>query len=196
MVFQVIDILVLFFFYSLFFGKMLIQKRKGIKTNPMGKDKEGATKVIELTMKFITYILPFIELISIFSNTYVFNDYIRWIGVVIAIIGNVIFGLSIITMKDSWRAGVSKDKTELITNGIYKLSRNPAFLGFDLVYVGILLTFFNTPLLIFSLLAIIIFHIQIVYVEEKALVTMFNNEYLEYKRHVNRYFGRKWDLNH
>lgn len=27
------------------------------------------------------------------------------------------------------------DKTELITNGIYQISRNPAFLGFDLLYL-------------------------------------------------------------
>ena len=43
-------------------------------------------------------------------------------------------------MKDSWRAGVSyEEKTDLITSGIYQISCNPAFLGFDLVYVGIVL---------------------------------------------------------
>ncbi len=39
-----------------------------------------------------------------------------------------------------WRAGVSeKEKTELVTAGIYRWSRNPAFLGFDLLYIGFLL---------------------------------------------------------
>ncbi len=43
-------------------------------------------------------------------------------------------------MKDSWRAGIpDSDKTELVTTGIYKYSRNPAFLGFDLQYMGVLL---------------------------------------------------------
>lgn len=43
-------------------------------------------------------------------------------------------------MRDSWRAGISEtDKTELVTEGIYQISRNPAFLGFDLLYIGILL---------------------------------------------------------
>ena len=59
-----------------------------------------------------------------------------------------VFVTSVVTMRDSWRAGVSKtDKTELVTDGIYQISRNPAFLGFDLVYIGILLMFFNPCLL-------------------------------------------------
>ena len=57
----------------------------------------------------------------------------------LAISGDMVFVISVWTMKDSWRAGVSKtDQTELVTDGIYQISRNPAFLGFDLVYVGIL----------------------------------------------------------
>ena len=43
-------------------------------------------------------------------------------------------------MRDSWRAGISEtDKTELITEGSYQISRNLAFLVFDLLYIGILL---------------------------------------------------------
>lgn len=43
-------------------------------------------------------------------------------------------------MRDSWRAGISEtDKTELVTEGIYQISRNSAFLGFDLLYIAILL---------------------------------------------------------
>ena len=33
--------------------------------------------------------------------------------------------ISVVTMRDSWRAGVSeKEKTKLVTNGIYQISRN------------------------------------------------------------------------
>ncbi len=58
--------------------------------------------------------------------------------------GVMVFILAVFTMRDSWRAGVSKtEKTELVTSGIYQISRNPAFLGFDLAYTGILWMFFN-----------------------------------------------------
>ena len=47
-------------------------------------------------------------------------------------------------MKDSWRAGIpEKDKTELVTGGIYAFCRNPAFLGFDLMYIGVLCMYCN-----------------------------------------------------
>ncbi len=104
----------------------------------------------------------------------------------------VVFVTSVVTMRDSWRAGVSKtDKTELVTDGIYQISRNPAFLGFDLVYIGILLMFFNPWLLIASVFAMLMFHLQIVNVEEDFLLETFGQEYLAYKKKVNRYIGRK-----
>ncbi len=52
--------------------------------------------------------------------------------------------------------------------GIYNYSRNPAFLGFDLVYIGILLMFFNPVLLVISVFAMVMLHLQILR-EEKFL---------------------------
>ena len=95
-------------------------------------------------------------------------------------------------MKDSWRVGVSyEEKTDLITDGIYQISRNPAFLGFDLVYVGIGFMFFNTALAVISFLAIIMFHLQIKYVEEPFLKQEFKEQYLQYYQQVNRYIGKR-----
>lgn len=44
-------------------------------------------------------------------------------------------------MKNSWRIGIDKEtKTELITTGLFGLSRNPIFFGMIISLVGILLT--------------------------------------------------------
>lgn len=65
-------------------------------------------------------------------------------GIFLGIIGDIVFIASVLTMKDSWRVGVSyEEKTDLITDGIYQISRNPAFLGFNLAYLGMCLMFFN-----------------------------------------------------
>ena len=95
-------------------------------------------------------------------------------------------------MRDSWRAGVPEnDKTELVTSGIYQISRNPAFLGFDLLYIGLLMMFFNWVLCVVSAFAIVMYHLQIVNVEEDFLLITFGDEYLKYKKKVCRYIGRK-----
>ena len=143
-------------------------------------------------MKFATISVPLAEIISIYLNTTCLPAWMRYTGIAVALLGDLIFVSSVLTMRDSWRAGVSKtDKTELVTDGIYKISRNPAFLGFDLVYIGILLMFWNFPLFVVSVFAALMFHLQIVHVEEEFLIAAFGNEYLEYKKTVNRYLGRK-----
>lgn len=67
----------------------------------------------------------------------------------------------------------------------------PAFLGFDMMYIGILLSFFNWYLCIATGFALLFFHLQIVNVEEEFLIEAFGEEYLEYKKKVSRYIGRK-----
>ena len=78
----------------------------------------------------------------------------------------------------------------MVTGGIYSVSRNPAFLAFDLVYLGVLLVLFNIPLLAFSVFSAVMLHLQILQ-EEKFLPTVFGDEYRNYKNHVRRYLG-KW----
>lgn len=79
---------------------------------------------------------------------------------------------------------------QLSSIGIYKWSRNPAFIGFDLLYLSICLTFFNIPLVLVSVWAAIMLHLQILQ-EEEHMQKMFGKEYDEYKKHTLRYFGRK-----
>lgn len=190
--FQAAGIAIMLAFYGCYFIKMISQHKKGIKTDQIGKGKVGFVKFVEITMKVFTYLVPAVEIVSIILNTSFFAVPVRIVGVLVAVVGVAVFIISVLTMRDSWRAGVSKtDKTELVTKGIYKISRNPAFLGFDLMYLGILLMFFNLVLYIVSLLAMLIFHLQIVNVEEEFLLEAFGDEYLRYKKKVCRYIGRK-----
>ena len=190
--FQVAGIAILLVFYGCYFIKMISQHKKGIKTDQIGKGKVGFVKFVEITMKVVTYLVPAVEIVSIILNISFFAVPVRIVGVLVAIVGVAVFIISVLTMRDSWRAGVSKtDKTELVTKGIYKISRNPAFLGFDLMYLGILLMFFNLVLFEVSLFAMLMFHLQIVNVEEEFFFFSFGDEYLRYKKKVCRYIGRK-----
>lgn len=193
MIYQIICFIILFTFYGCYFIKTIIQTKSGIQTNQLGKGKQGSIRFIEITMKISTFIIPPIEIICIYFNIFLLPNWARILGTSLGVLGVLIFICAVITMKDNWRAGIiskKDDNTKLVTNGIYQISRNPAFLGFDLVYIGILMTFFNCILLIVSLFGILMFHIQIVNVEEDFLISTFGNEYLNYMKKVNRYIGQ------
>lgn len=185
-------LLILVVFYCIYIGKMIAQKKKGIQTDQIGRGKEKSTRrTIEIIMKLATYSVVVVEVLSIIMDASILGYHGKEQGMLLGILGDVIFGIAVYTMRDSWRAGIAEhDKTELITKGIYKYSRNPAFLAFDLVYVGILLMYFNWVLLIFTLWAMIMLHLQILQ-EEKYLPSVFGEEYLEYKKHTMRYLGRR-----
>ncbi|MCM1126326.1 MAG: isoprenylcysteine carboxylmethyltransferase family protein [Lachnospiraceae bacterium] len=192
MIFQILAITALTLFYGCYLHKMLMQRKAGIQTDQMGKGKTGFTKTIEIFMKIITYLVVVVEVVSIVLNTSVFPTWLRIIGLVLTIAGTAFFMTAVYTMKDSWRAGVpSADKTSLVTAGVFQISRNPAFLGFDLVYIGIMCLFFNVPLWVVSVAACLMLHLQIVNNEEPFLQEAFGAEYLAYERRVNRYLGRR-----
>lgn len=120
MIFKAIAILEMAAFYTCYFSKMIAQKKKGIQTDQMGKGKEGFVKFVEITLKGVTFIVPAVELVSIFLCNPSLPMIIQWCGAVIGAFGVMVFIISVVTMRDSWRAGVSeKEKTELVTSGIY-----------------------------------------------------------------------------
>ena len=190
-IFQALTIIILIVFYGCYYAKKISQKKKGIRTTQLGKGKCGVPLYIEVSMSIATFAIVIVEFISIVLDWSIFPVWIRIAGLIISAFGVALFITAMLTMRDSWRAGVSKDKTELVTTGVFKISRNPSFLGFDLMYLGVLMVFFNWVLLIFSVVAILTLHLQIVNNEEDAMLLAFGDEYLNYKKKVNRYFGRK-----
>lgn len=192
MIFQLITLILLLTFYGCYFGKMLLQRRRGIQTDQIGKGKTGPALLIERTLKIATIAVPVGEAVSVLLNITALPDWLRWVGIALAALGTGVFVTSVTTMRDSWRAGVSEtDKTDLVTTGVYHISRNPAFLGFDLVYIGALLTFFSWWLAAFSAFAVIMLHVQITRVEEPFLRSAFGEEYRRYEGQVRRYLGRR-----
>lgn len=179
-------------FYICYFAKMISQRKQGIRTDQLGKGKEGFVKFIETTLKISTYLLPVIQIFSIWFYSGTIHIWLRIIGIIFNAVGVAVFVVSVIQMKDNWRAGVQmEEKTNLVTTGIYSISRNPAFLEFDLMYIGILVSFFNWYMCFATIFVLILFHLQIVKVEESFLLEAFGEEYAEYKKQVFRYIGRK-----
>ena len=189
--YALLALIVLAVFYGIYFGKMLVQKRHGIQTRQIGRRKEKALHTVETLMSVATLGTPIAQLMSIAFAWNHLPAGARFTGFLIGMVGNVIFLLSVLCMKDSWRAGIpDQDKTKLVTTGIYRYSRNPAFLGFDLMYIGVLLMYANLLTLCFSGFAMIMLHLQILQ-EEQYLIRTFGAPYRNYCQHVFRYLGRR-----
>ena len=80
-----------------------------------------------------------------------------------------------------------QESSELITNGVFRISRNPMCLGFVLILIGIAIFLRSfTPYLIIILFAILIDRIYI-RVEEGMLAEKFGTEWQAYKAKTRRW---------
>lgn len=192
MIYQIIANVILVAFYMFYFAKIIIQKKQSIKTNQMGiGNKPKKVLVIERIMSVATVSNGIIGVCSIFIVKRFITTELRIAGIVIGVVAVSCFAMATITMKNSWRVGIQEEKTSLVTDGIYKWSRNPAFLDFDLLYLSICLMFFNLPLLVVSVWAAVMLHLQILQ-EDEHMHNMFGAEYDEYRKHTLRYLGRRY----
>lgn len=189
--FRLLALLVLAVFYGIYLVKQWMQKRRGIQTMQIGRGKEAQTHTVETLRGIATMGIIPAQLLSITFGWSHLPANARFTGFCIAMLGNLIFLISVLCMKDNWRAGIpDKDRTELVTKGIYRYSRNPAFLGFDLQYLGVLLMFCNLLTAAFTAFAVTMLHLQILQ-EERYLTAAFGGEYLAYQHRVFRYLGRR-----
>lgn len=189
--YSLLALLVLAVFYGIYFTKMLAQKRRGIQTSQIGRRKEAGLHRVEILMSIATVGVVVTQLLSILFGWNHLPAGARFTGFVVGIMGDLVFLCSVLCMKDSWRAGIPEtDQTRLVTGGIYQYSRNPAFLGFDLQYCGLLLMYANGLTALFTLFAMVMLHLQILQ-EEKYLTGCFGEGYQAYCSQVFRYLGRK-----
>lgn len=119
--------------------------------------------------------------------TYLENESLRVTGLILLIFSFLWTSIAQYQMSKSWRIGIDyNEKTELVSNGLFRYSRNPIFLGVLVSYLG---TFLIIPnILSFSILLVTFVTIQTqVRLEEEYLESVQEQDYLEYKSKVRRW---------
>jgi protein-S-isoprenylcysteine O-methyltransferase Ste14 len=112
--------------------------------------------------------------------------YNNYASVIILFVGLLFTVISLINLGKSIRLGLPTDDTKLKTNGIYKISRNPMYVGFDLITIASIVFTLHWLVIILGIYSLITYHL-IIKGEEAFMLKRFSNEYEEYQLKVRRY---------
>ncbi len=112
---------------------------------------------------------------------------LKYAGVAVMVIAFVLIFLAQHQMRNSWRFGIDAEtKTQLITKGIFSLSRNPIYLGMLVMVLGFFFVLPAAATLLLLALTYVLLQVQ-VRLEEEFLSKMQGQEYLDYMKKVRRW---------
>lgn len=183
------------YFGIAFIGKSVIVKKR-IGKNPLVlPNDESAYGLIgfyfKLTMIFmVAYVLLFAFVPKLYDQflpiTHLDTLTVKYIGLGLLALSLIWTIIAQGNIKNSWQIGIDTEtKTELITTGLFKLSRNPIFFGMIISLVGLFLTTPNALTGLFLILGYVLIQIQI-RLEEEFLTNQHGQKYAVYKQKVRR----------
>ena len=187
--------LLVYFFFVFFLRSYLLWKRTGVNPLTFGRadDAHGYNGKIYTFISLLEFVVVFIYAFKnewyqyLLPFWYLEHDYLKYIGWGLLVLSLILVWVAQSQMANSWRIGIDENnKTELVTNGLFSISRNPIFLGIMIANVGLLLIIPNAfTLLIVSLSAISI-NTQI-RLEEDFLEKSHGTAYTGYCTNVRRW---------
>jgi protein-S-isoprenylcysteine O-methyltransferase Ste14 len=135
---------------------------------------------------YITWIILSLMLfdINLIERRLVF--YNNYASVILLFVGLLFTVISLVNLGKSTRLGLPSDDTKLKTNGIYKISRNPMYVGFDLITIASIVFTLHWLVIILGIYSLITYHL-IIKGEEAFMLKRFSNEYEKYQLKVRRY---------
>ena len=188
----------LLLYILMFVLPVVILKRKGIDAKGT---LEGIPKwpLFAYFILFISFLwLPLIilyvvniESISWFLKiSFLANDMVKITGITIIGIGLLIEAHGMIEMGENFRIYLPREKTKLITTGIYRYIRNPLVLSIYMLVFGAFLIIPNLLMLLVFICNIYVYQRKIREEEEYYLLKVYKKEYEEYKKNVGGFFPK------
>ena len=173
----------------------VIWKRTGI--NPVVfKRSDDAHDFIGRIFKLVFAVIVAVVIVYVFSpRAYQYLMPITWLdrpwtrstGVLLLIASLVWTIFAQVRMGESWRIGIdSEHRTKLVQTGVFRISRNPIFLGIMVTLMGLFLVMPNAITLLVFVLGVVVINIQ-VRLEEEFLKTTHGDEYVVYTGQVRRW---------
>jgi protein-S-isoprenylcysteine O-methyltransferase Ste14 len=187
--------LILFYGVAFFWRTYRVWRTTGI--NPYRLyEKEGLPGFMATYFRLIVVGTILVVLIKIFADrfyqaltpiTWLERPLVTGIGLVLLVVAFGWVAVAQAQMGASWRIGIdTENKTALVTKGLFRLSRNPIFLGMRLNLLGLFLVLPNAVTLALWLLGDVSIQTQ-VYLEEEHLLTVHREAYEQYRKRVRRW---------
>lgn len=187
--------LILFFGLAMILPSYRVWKTTGVNPYKFGKSESThdyvgvlfrlnilAVALIVILFVFLPSLYKYLVPISYLSNP------------TLSIIGQILLTLTLgwvliaqVHMQKSWRIGIDENvKTELIQTGLFKISRNPIFLGMRIMLLGLFLVLPNAATLVTLFSGELLIQIQ-VRLEEEFLTRIHGEAYRAYRKQVRRW---------
>jgi len=187
--------LIAYVFAAFFWRSHVVRKRTGI--NPVVfKGTDDAHDFIGRIFKLLFALVVVVVLAySLSPEIYQYFVPVRWLesiwlkrlGVASLLLSLGWTVLAQAQMGESWRIGIdSERRTPLVQAGVFRLSRNPIFLGMMLTLLGLFLVIPNALTLLAFVTGVVMIQIQ-VRLEEEFLTRTHGEEYVQYRRRVRRW---------
>lgn len=112
---------------------------------------------------------------------------IQQVGVGMMLLAFVLVGVAQAQMRDSWRIGIdTRTKTNLVTRGLFRYSRNPIYLGILLCLLGLIFVLPCAFTIFLFILVYVLLQIQI-RLEEEHMYHLHNETFRAYQKQVRRW---------
>ena len=136
-----------------------------------------AVLTYSMSEKMYSYLVPI---------SYLQTQTLTIIGLALIHIALVWISIAQFQMSNSWRIGIDEEnKTKLVTEGIFSISRNPIFLGMIISVLGLFFIVPNALTFFLTITTYIIIQIQI-RLEEEFLQKQHAQDYVNYKLKTKR----------
>ncbi|MDQ7797733.1 MAG: isoprenylcysteine carboxylmethyltransferase family protein [Candidatus Edwardsbacteria bacterium] len=135
---------------------------------------------------YLTWIILLLSVLGVPAIETYSSSLLKYTAYVLSLVGLSLIVVSLINLGRSTRLGLPQEDTVLKTGGLYRFSRNPMYLGFDLLTLASIIYTMNIGIISLGLYSLIVYHL-IILGEEKFLSKSFGKAYYDYRQKTRRY---------
>ena len=157
---------------NLITSKEVLKKTTGPDI-PLNKTEEKLAKIM-----FLVFVIP---IVYSFFLPFKLSSVWFYVGLFIYQLGVVIGTMA---MYDFYTTALDK----LVNKGIYRISRNPMYLGMFLIYIGTGIACVSWLFLLLTIVFVILSHILVI-TEERFCLKTYGKSYCKYLNRIPRWIG-------